>query len=386
MTQPRPVTPVARSAAPVARAAVPAGRPAAVGSGSVGGINVSPDTVAIRVQFGVRRQRERIQIVGDFNSGKTFAVLQEADREFRENGPNAAKFFWIDMDDTMSSYLNEECDFEHLNFENGGNVYPVFAGDWDHYAAAVKLVRSMAKDGDWVVQDTIGRAYEYAQEKIAIKKGLNIDDAVVNRGLAKKGFGAFDGDTWNLVNRTFEAALKPLLFQTGLNLVFISHVGDLQDGREKRQVLTMFDQVGLKPRGAPKIPGMANTVVFLWLVRKIRRDENKKRIDAQTVHMMTIVKDHGKFAYAEEPYGHDFFAQLRKIRKERVSRRKEQIEVTDRDQARDIADAAFKELATGDPDDNLTAQSAGLGARDEEDPDDDEPNPDSPESLDETDD
>lgn len=353
----RPVSPSARPSTPVARPAAPTARPAGSAGGS--GISVSPDTVATKVQFGVRAARERIQLVGDSNSGKTYGYMQIA-----EDHPES-RFFVIDTDDTMSSFLNPGFEFPHLSFENGGNVYPVFAGDWDQFAAAVRLILSQAKDGDWVIVDTIGRVYDYAQMKIARARGLNVDDMTIQRGLAKKGFGAFDGDTWSLVTRTFEAGVQQLLFRAGLNLIFVSHVTDMQSDREKRTVLTQFDQLGIKPRGAPRIPTMVDTIIFLWLVRKITKDgETGKRVSARTARMMTIVKDRGKVSYAEEPYGDNFYEQLKQIRSEKITRR--EVQIRDTDEAQTLADEVRNEINTPDPDDALTGTAESLASADDD--------------------
>lgn len=307
----------------------------------------------------LRPARVKMQIAGDSNSGKTFAYLMKAQTELvkaREAGVEPPYFFVIDTDDTLPVFLNTGYEFEHLYVENGGNVVPCPAFDWASFASAVRYAQSNAKMDDWIVVDVINRAYDYAQEFIAQKYNLVLEDEIAERsglgGGKRLGFGAFDADKWQLVTLTFEAVIKPIIQSQKTHSIFVSHITDMQSdaGREKREPMVLFDQLGVKPRGAPKIPGLVNTIVFLWNVRAIQKNERGQRVKAETVRNLTIVKDRGNVVYWSDVYDKDLFAKLDEIRAKQRGRNTNITAPAEVQASIEAARAAL--LATTDPGDN----------------------------------
>lgn len=290
----------------------------------------------------LNQPRERILLAGDTNSGKTYAYFAIAQDHFeRETG---AKFWLIDTDDTAPTYLADGYSFSHLYFENGGNVYPFFAPDWQTVARAGNTIISQATAGDWIIVDLASSAYAYAQEMIANLKGLNLDDEVVRRmgvtpGTRRLGFGAFDGDTWGLVTRTYEATMRPLINNPRTNFIGLSHVTDMQTtaGRETREPILLFDQLGMKPSGIGKLAKMVNTIAVLWSVRPL--DQEKR--SGEIARKMTVVKDRDQACHYTQTFT-AFYPDLINFRKTVTKTRN----ITDPDEVEALTQAA-KELLRG---------------------------------------
>lgn len=288
---------------------------AAQASSPSGGVKVDIKTLGAQPIFpSLNAARERMLLAGDTNSGKTFAYYQIAQDHFeRETG---VTFWVIDTDDTSPTFMAPGFSFEHLYFENGGNIKPFYAPDWQTIARIGNHIIQNIKPGDYIICDLASSAYSYAQEFVANLKGLNIDDEMVRRmgvvpGTRRLGFGAFDGDTWGLVSRTFEATMRPLINSPKANFIGLAHVTDMQTsaGRETREPILLFDQLGMKPSGVGKMVKMVNTCVVLWSVRPL----NERKESGEIVRYMTVVKDRDQACHYTRPYS-TFLPDLQKFR------------------------------------------------------------------------
>lgn len=306
-------------------------------SSSSHGLKVDIKTLGEQPIFpSLNAARERILLAGDTNSGKTYAYYKIA-----ESHPDAT-FFVIDTDDTAPTFMAPGYSFEHLYFENGGNIKPFYAPDWKMIARVGNHIIQNAKPGDWIIVDLVSSAYSFAQEFIAGIKGLNLDDEMVKRmgvvpGTKRLGFGAFDGDTWGLVSRTFEATMRPLINNPKCNFIGLAHVTDMQTtaGRETREPILLFDQLGMKPTGVGKTLKMVNTCVVLWSYRPLNEDKQSGEI----VRQMTVVKDRDKACYYSRPYD-EFLPDLQTFRKTISHTRN----VTDEEQAAKIREEVLNSL------------------------------------------
>ncbi len=260
------------------------------------------------IRPGLNSPKERVLLAGDTNSGKSYAYMQVAQRHFEQGLPT--KFWILDTDDTAPTFLAEGYEFEHLYFENGGNCYPFYSGDWPTLVkAANHVVRESSRD-DWVILDLASSAYALAQYYIADLKGLNLNDEVARRlGLStsgkKLGFGAFDSDTWALVTRTYEATMRPLVNSPKLNFIGLAHVTDMMTkaGRETREPILLFDQLGMKPTGVGKLVKMVNTAIVLWSVRPMDQDRNSSPTISR---FMTVVKDRSEACHYTQHFTNCF--------------------------------------------------------------------------------
>jgi len=214
----------------------------AAGSAPASAVTVSSEALSASrtIRPRLRPIRERIQLCGDANSGKTYAYLRLARKKLedaRTNGREPEKFFVVDTDDTMPAFLNEGCEFSDLYYENGGNVYPYPAFSWDEAGATIGTICREAKEGDWVIVDVINRLYDQAQRRVAEQKGIVVTDAAFARGLNHSGFGAFGADEWNLVTLIFNATVGRLLQNGNVNVIFVQHTTEVQPHtRERRDI------------------------------------------------------------------------------------------------------------------------------------------------------
>lgn len=250
---------------------------------------------------------------GDTVAGKSYAWLRRCKQDYDRTvntGQRMPVWFVLDTDDSMPSALGEGEEFEQLYYEVGGPIKPYPAFNWDDSAAAVGTILKEAQRGDWIVVDLVNRLYDQAQGKIAKLRGKSLVNEKVDRSLRKQGFGAFNSDDWGMVTQIFDNVIDQLMYQTEANLIFVSHITDVVNAKnraEKREVMVLFDQLGMKTRGAPKLPGMVDTIVVLWAVKKFIKDDRGKVLDAKIVRYATTLKDRGREAYSEDIFGQDFF-------------------------------------------------------------------------------
>ena len=320
------------------------------------------------IRPGLNAPREKILLAGDTNSGKSFAYVQEAERCFIKEADlepeKRTKFYMIDTDDTAPKYFAEGRSYAHLYFENGGNVYPFYVDSWPTFARAANYITREAKRGDWIIVDLASSAYAMAQEFIANLKGLNLDDEVVKRmsawspGARKQGFGAFDGDTWGLVSRTYEASMRPLVNNSrGAHFVGLAHVTDMQTEakRETREPILLFDQLGMKPSGVGKLTKLVDTAIVLWSARPM--NEDGKSSSPVIVRNMTLVKDRDEACHYTRPFT-DCFVDLKVFRRT-ITKTANIVDPVAAEQINEAARNAFQAPpAESEPDESTTDPTA----------------------------
>ena len=285
--------------------------------------------------------RETILLTADTMAGKSYTYMRMAKMAFEDEdnwkidedkktyiGP---KFFVFDFDDTLPTFMNAGYEFEMLYSGIGGNVYPFYCPTWEKSLATLNTIRRDSKRGDWIIFDVIARLYEQAQNLIGRKVGKDVDETIVRNLTAEKarGFGAFDPGEWNAVTRTFMSVYDRCFRTTECHILTLSHLRDVVSVRAKRETLVMFHQLGLEPITPPKVPGMQNTIVFLWNVRTVERNEKRKDIGGKTIRKMTVIKDRGESYYYTEIFDRDFYEILEA---ERASGKHHPVNVTDADE------------------------------------------------------
>lgn len=262
---------------------------------------ISPSTAGRIVRPSIGVPRERIMLLGDTVSGKTYAELKLAERKMNEaiaEEKPVPKFYVIDTDDALSTMLGPGCEFEHLYFDNGGNVYPYTCFSYDEIREALGSIIKNEKPlrHDWVCIDVINRVYERAQDLVASVRNKNLDDAAFQRMREGKGFGAFEPNDWNLVNRAYNTIQNTLAFQMQANILLCCHIKPIIDveGWERRENLALFDAIGMRPEGSSRAVGTMDTAIAIWAKRIIRREGNRRVGQAQTVRYMWVAKDRGR--------------------------------------------------------------------------------------------
>jgi len=295
----------------------------------------------------LRDKRERILVMADPNAGKSFAYYRMADIDYHkpENwdggivGPDNGKYtgpkYWVfDFDDTAPAYMGDGEQFEHLYFEYGGNVYPFPADDWKMAVSSFNYMRAYWKRGDYVVFDVVNRVYEMAQDLIGGVTGVDVDENTVARIIRGRGFGAFEGNQWNAVTRSFLSIYKRC--EDGpCHIINLAHMSEVVRARDKRTILSQFDQLGMRPRAPRAVVEDCDTIVALWVVRDIE-DRSKADSAARTLRWMTVLKDRGRPTYYRVAYDYDMYEILKR---ERLNPANNSINVTDpKEIARMMAD------------------------------------------------
>lgn len=314
----------------------------------------------------LRKKREKILLLGDTTSGKSYAYMRKAKWELESahaQGRSPKKFYVIDTDDTLPSFLNEGDEFEDLYYGNGGNVYPYPAHTWEEVRDTYATIRPMLEEGDWLIFDLASRIYDLAIGMVAKIKGMDVSDSTIQRAMDGKGFGAFDGATWNLVTNTFESVIKDALLNTQANVVCLQHITEIIDvaGREgKREQMLLFDAIGLKPQGAPRLAGLVDTIIMIWAIRQITRGEGGKRVNAKTVRTFALLKDRGKDLFLKMDYDRDAFDALTEAR--RAYNREQSNNIVDTSEADRIRRETTETLHPPDLTQNLDGTTDNTGA------------------------
>jgi hypothetical protein len=346
---------------------------AAQPTGSVAAVGV---TSAKMGRPSLREKRERILLMADPNAGKSYVYMRMAAIEYAKESNwadegDTRKYtgprFWVfDFDDTAPTFMEDGEEFDYLYFERGGNVYPFPCDDWEMTVMGFNYMRSYWRRGDYIVFDVINRLYEMSQELIAGVSGVNIDEQTVARIMRGRGFGAFEPNQWNAVARSFLSVYKRCE-DSPCHILALSHMTEIVRARDKRTILSQFDQLGMRPQAPKQAIQDANTIIALWVMRDIE-DKRKANSSATTVRYMTVLKDRGKPCYYTKPYDFDMYEQLKR---ERLNPANKGINITDPNEvARIEANVAAMMDARAEAEE-VEQKAIGVTARDETDDSDD---------------
>ena len=265
---------------------------------------------------GLRPKREKILLCGESLAGKSWAWVQIAQEMFEqdESRPKAQRrrLFLIDTEDSAQKFLGEDEAFEHLYFENDGNVYPYPSPTFGDSASAVHTVLQQAnRPSDWVVIDVVNRWNEQAQQFVAMSQNGDLDNLWWARALEGKGFGAFDTNKWNSAKRAHDALLTPLIYQCPANVLFLTHINQYVAFREKTPIRSIFDWVDAKPEARDSVSKLADTIIFVWGQPVTVNEQTGQTI----IHrQLCVAKDRSQPYAILEDYDMNFLTKLREIR------------------------------------------------------------------------
>lgn len=262
--------------------------------------------------------REKIHLLGDTVAGKSFAYVQEASdtqQAALEANIDPAHYWVVDTDDTMSKFIWPGYAFEHLSFtRDNGNMYPFPCFTLSDVRQAIKTIIDDADvpRGDWAVVDVVQRVYEYAQRHVALSSGKDLDDEWMARTNRGAGFGAFEGGDWNIVRRAFEACVYRLFDHWRGNVLLVQHIKPIvahfdkpNDPKTKRrEMMTLFGELGYKPDGAPNLVTAMDTVIVVWAVREPQGITGELKV----VRKFRVLKDRGEGEQSPDMiFGRDLF-------------------------------------------------------------------------------
>lgn len=305
MSQPRPA-----AAAPL-RLANPANTTGTRSASPVATVASSFGTSGKKIGPSVRQPLERILLAGDSYSGKSFAYFSLADHlrnEALKNEQRVPNFYIIDTNDTAPKMIGPGGEFEHLNFEDGGNVFPYPVFGWEDYIGSMRDIRDRLQMGDWIVVDLGSDLYKLIQQFLAKSQGKVLSDEVFNKQKGK--IAGFESSDWNIITSTFEPEINAILNNRLANSIIVTHLADMIDvpGRNRRETMLFFDHVGIKPSGPQMFYQKPDTVIFLYAIRPKTGDTRS------TYRQMQILKDRGLPQGERMLYDRLFFVQLQEYR------------------------------------------------------------------------
>jgi hypothetical protein len=344
---PQPIAQPAKSSGPIPVAAA-ARRPQQSSGPAAGAFVVAPESYP-PAQPQLIAPREKMLVCGDSYAGKSYTWAQIAERMFLEDKgkPQAQRrsVFVIDTDLTTPKFLGPGFEFEHLYFGNGGNVYPYPATTYAESASAVAGIMAKQRRDDWIAVDVVNRWNDQVRETVAHQKGFEREDKAVERLQKQQGFGEFDNSGWTLVGIAHDSLVGRLIFRCEAHLLLLSHLTDYVDIREKRDLMLLFDQVGVKPQARPSVYKAVDTVVVLWARVLVPRNERGARLTterARIQRVIQVIKDRGEPYAIRDEFDKDFYTKLQEIRK-RTDFKPANVFGIEADDLIDVADAVAAE-------------------------------------------
>lgn len=278
----------------------------------------------------MRKPRERWLLAGDSATGKSHAYLTKARAEMRKAkaaGKRPPAFWVIDTNDTLPKFLSPGCEFEDLAFDAGGNVYPFPCFNWEDITKSWNYIRDKGAQDDWLIIDLASQAYDHAQYRVAEARGKILDEEAFQRAIQNKGFGAFDASDWGAIKQIYEGFINSAFNNARFNVIAVSHLKDIVDveGRNKREGLVLFDDIGLAPKGPQILYQLPDTVLLLYAYRIIPRDNRGRRLagNEKTARFMNVVKDRGIPVKARYAYDSDLFDTMEDIREAFAEKRRQ---------------------------------------------------------------
>lgn len=270
--------------------------------------------------WSLEEEREFILLAGDTFTGKTWAWIKRAERDFadpahwtgegEERQYTGPRYFVLDLDSTTPKYLGRNREFKHLYAGNGGNIYPYPCHDIETVRRALADIitnQRPVRGIDWIVWDTGTRFYREAQQFVGDIKGIILGQEAMNRKLSNQGFGDFETNGWQMVSLAHDTNVNSAL-NTGANVLMIVHiteyVGHFDNQSNTKQML--FSKLGFKPTGRPTLAQDADTIIVLWSEAHAGGAKRK----------FSVLKDRGETAYYERPLmGDDLFAAVDEARR-----------------------------------------------------------------------
>lgn len=239
--------------------------------------------------------RERILTIGGAGSGKTYTWMRLA-AYFQD-----AHFYIIDTEAGAERSLME--------FPNVKNVTTMTAFDWPEYRKAEKYVTGKAVKGDWIVVDTVDKAWTavtrwFISEIFEQEMGEYFLEA--RRKLKKDAKSLFSGRDaalkgwldWPVINRNYDDFIHSLIYRSSANLYLVSNAQSVSEDDEK-EVREIYGPHGVRPMGQKSLPHQPDTVLLLSHTRD--------------GYLMTTIKDRGGRQYMERQRVVNFPVQYGKI-------------------------------------------------------------------------
>jgi len=224
--------------------------------------------------------RERLMLVGDTGTGKSYSCLTLA----RELAPTP--FYFIDTDDSVDRLLFTE-------FKGLTNVYPYPSSSWEKCEKSLEDISSKVKEGDWLVIDMLCSTWDFVQSYFVEQVfGKKIDDYFLEvRKTMKIGATRLDGlkgwVDWGVINKIYQDWVNKIMYQLPCHVAATSKVTSLMTTDEP-EIRSLFSSLGIKPEGEKRNSYRVHTILLTahdkngWYISTIkdrgRRQLNKVQI------------------------------------------------------------------------------------------------------------
>lgn len=219
------------------------------------------------------RARERIMLYGPMGVGKTKAAIDIA----RRMAGTDNTMYVIDAENAWERMAPQELigteQFIGGEVEEGdGPLHLAHVRGWEQQAKAMTYALTNAGRNDWVVVDSASVLWDdIAKWYIRKVHGDDLPDFLLQHRLEqvrsdKKATQGQDAMLveWSFVNGLWHRTVTEPLTWAGCHVLVLAEAGGLRlDGRDSKQIKTLFSDAGHKPRTQKGLGFAMSTVLFM---------------------------------------------------------------------------------------------------------------------------
>ena len=228
------------------------------------------------------RARERIMLYGPMGVGKTKAAIDIA----RRMAGTDNTMYVIDAENAWERMAPQELIGTEIfttgeQEEGGGPLHIAHVRGWEQQSKALDYALTNARRNDWMVLDSASVLWDDIL-KSYIKKvhGDDLPEFLVQHRLEqvranakKREKGERETNTagqdatlveWNFINPLWHRTVTEPLTWAGCHVLVLAEAGELRsDGRDSKQIKTLFSDAGHKPRTQKGLGFAMSTVLFM---------------------------------------------------------------------------------------------------------------------------
>lgn len=219
------------------------------------------------------RARERIMLYGPMAVGKTKAAIDIA----RKMAGSGNTMWVIDAENAWermapAELIGTEIFTTGEQEEGDGPLHIAHVRGWEQQSKALNHALTNARRNDWVVLDSASVLWDDIL-KAYIKKvhGEDLPEFLIQHRLGqvrseKKATQGQDATLveWNFINPLWHRTVTEPLTWAGCHVLVLAEAGELRsDGRDSKQIKTLFSDAGHKPRTQKGLGFAMSTVLFM---------------------------------------------------------------------------------------------------------------------------
>lgn len=221
--------------------------------------------------------RERILVMGTFNSGKSTCWSKWA--EYLSRAGNTA--YVCDTDCAAQRMLGGEYEgTESINgreWDSYGNIKVLDTETWDDFIHFADTVKKLPGRDDLVVIDMIDKAWSAVQEDYSdLAFGKPIDELMleakirsiqtVQRGGKDPGSNAFadsHGQNWGVINGRYRRFMTGAVYRTKAHVLACTPADTVSKDDASDEQKRLYGKWGLKPRGQKDLGHAFHTILLV---------------------------------------------------------------------------------------------------------------------------